>query len=157
MCVRPFSSPLQLLTVGQMQHHDDKTSVHITLNTQTVPHRKGVGNMPFAFRAYGTAHLDPPRSPPTSSTPVPGVGSTPAPLRIFPTYKRRVPSPPQRARPEKADGRGEGEGDTELDSSSSDEDDFDGGLDTRVWNHSPLRPSARHRPPRLPAHHHRRW
>ncbi|KAH9023927.1 hypothetical protein EDB84DRAFT_1564571 [Lactarius hengduanensis] len=113
---------------GIVYHHDDKTSVHITLNTQTVPHRKGVGNMPFVFRAYGTAHLDPPRSPP--STPAPGAGSTST--RIFPTYRRRVPSPPQRARPEKADGRGEG--DTDLDDSSSDEDDFDGGLDTRVWN-----------------------
>jgi hypothetical protein len=83
-----------------MQHHDDKTIVHITLNTQTVPHRKGVGNMPFVFRAYGTAHLDPPRTPPTaSSTPAPGAAvSTPAPslppLRIFPTYKRRARSPP---------------------------------------------------------------
>ncbi|KAH9041488.1 hypothetical protein EDB83DRAFT_1625598 [Lactarius deliciosus] len=119
---------------GIIYHHDDKTSVHITLNTQTVPHRKGVGNMPFVFRAYGTAHLDPPRSPP--STPAPGAGSTSTPSlpprRIFPTYRRRVPSPPQRARPEKADGRGEG--DTDLDESSSDEDDFDGGLDTRVWN-----------------------
>ena len=117
-----------------MQHHDDKTSVHITLNTQTVPHRKGVGNMPFAFRAYGTAHLDSPRSPrAASSTPASGTGSTAAqsqpPQRIFPAYKRRVPSPPPpRAR------LGEGEGDTDLDGSSSDEDDFDGGLDTRVWN-----------------------
>jgi hypothetical protein len=120
-----------------MQHHDDKTIVHITLNTQTVPHRKGVGNMPFVFRAYGTAHLDPPRTPPTASlTPAPGAAvSTPAPslppLRIFPTYKRRARSPPPlRARLETADVRV----DTELDGSSSDEDDFDGGLDTRAWN-----------------------
>lgn len=120
-----------------MQHHDDKTSVHITLNKQTVPHRKGVGNMPFVFRAYGTAHLDPSHSPPdaSSSTPAPGVGSTPPPslhpLRIFPAYKRPATGPPQRAQPETA-----GEGDTDIDGFSSDEDDFDGGLDTRVWNHT---------------------
>ncbi|KAH9037122.1 hypothetical protein EDB85DRAFT_2142705 [Lactarius pseudohatsudake] len=59
---------------GIIYHHGGKTSVHITLNTQTVQHRKGVGNMPFVFRTYGTAHLDPPRSPP--STPAPGAGST---------------------------------------------------------------------------------
>ncbi|KAH9050560.1 hypothetical protein EDB84DRAFT_1613159 [Lactarius hengduanensis] len=59
---------------GIIYHHGGKTSVHITLNTQTVPHRKGVGNMPFVFHTYGTAHLDPPRSPP--STPAPGAGST---------------------------------------------------------------------------------
>jgi hypothetical protein len=89
--------------------------------------------MPFVFRAYGTAHLDPPRLPPaTSSTTTP---ATPAPSqRIFPTYKRPAPRAPQRARlTEEADGR-RGGGDTDLDSSSSDEDDFDGGIDTRLWN-----------------------
>ncbi|KAH9017265.1 hypothetical protein EDB84DRAFT_1629148 [Lactarius hengduanensis] len=80
---------------GIIYHHDDKTSMHITLNTQTVPHRKGVGNMPFVFHAYGTAHLDPPRLPP--SMPAPGAGSTSTPSlpprRMFSTYRRRVPSP----------------------------------------------------------------
>ncbi|KAH9014467.1 hypothetical protein EDB85DRAFT_1899196 [Lactarius pseudohatsudake] len=59
---------------GIIYHHGGKTSVHITLNTQTVPHHKGVGNMPFVFHTYGTVHLDPPHSPP--STPAPGAGST---------------------------------------------------------------------------------
>ena len=133
--VRTPPLPSALLLTLQVQHHDDKTSVHITLNTQTVPHRKGVGNMPFVFRAYGTTHLDLPRSPPTSSSsttaPLTPAPSQP-PQRIFPTYKRPAPRAPQRSRPAKADGCGEG--DTDLDGSSSDEDDFDGGLDTRVWN-----------------------
>ncbi|KAF8260312.1 hypothetical protein EI94DRAFT_1748909 [Lactarius quietus] len=119
---------------GIIYHHDDKTSVHITLNTQTVPHRKGVGNMPFVFRAYGTSHLDTPCSlPSTSESSTPLAPLTPAasqpPQRIFPTYKRPAPRAPQRARPAR-----QGDGDTDLDDSSSDEDDFDGGLDTRIWN-----------------------
>ncbi|KAH9027972.1 hypothetical protein EDB85DRAFT_1892750 [Lactarius pseudohatsudake] len=56
----------------------------------------------------------------------------------FPSIQAPRPEPtttlPQRAQPEKVDGRGEG--DMNIDSSSSDEDDFDGGLDTRVWNHT---------------------
>jgi hypothetical protein len=96
--------------------------------------------MPFVFRAYGTAHLDPRPSPSAASSTSASASSqvppTPAasqpPQRIFPTYKRPAPRAPQRARPEKAAGLGEG--DTDLDGSSSDEDDFDGGLDTRMWN-----------------------
>ncbi|KAI0302789.1 hypothetical protein B0F90DRAFT_1712057 [Multifurca ochricompacta] len=103
---------------GIIYYHDDTTTVHITLNTQSVPHRKGVGNMPFVFRAY-----------------VP-----PPPARIFPAYKPPVPKPPDATlssttidtKPR------DGAGGTDIDiddSSSSEEDDFDGGLNTRVWNH----------------------
>ncbi|KAH8992680.1 hypothetical protein EDB92DRAFT_1945099 [Lactarius akahatsu] len=84
---------------GIIYHHDDQTSVHITLNTQTVPHRKGVGNMPFVFRAYGTAHLDPPRSPP--STPAPGAGSTFNPIPASPAHFPDIQAP----RPEPATAR----------------------------------------------------
>ncbi|KAI0297349.1 hypothetical protein BC826DRAFT_1103452 [Russula brevipes] len=117
------------------------TAVHITLNTQTVPHRKGVGNMPFIFRAYGTSRLDPPRprSPSTSSPTQPTLPAPPP--RIFPPYKRPRPTDPTSAVSANAKttslDRDAGPGDTEVDDScSSDEDDFDGGLDTRIWNHT---------------------
>jgi hypothetical protein len=120
------------------------TAVHITLNSQTVPHRKGVGNMPFVFRAYGTAYLDPPHSSSPSSSPtqlpcpLPAPAPLPLPPRIFPSYKRPTPTNTVGAvsgdiKPLALDGPGDTDIDDEL---SSDEDDFDGGLDTRVWNHT---------------------
>ncbi|KAF8500440.1 hypothetical protein F5888DRAFT_1633174 [Russula emetica] len=125
---------------GIIYHHDDKTAVHITLNSQTVPHRKGVGNMPFVFRAYGTFHLDPPRpsSPSSSPTQHPLPSPLPQPPRIFPSYRRSTPTNKVGAasghiKPLALDGPGDTDVDDEL---SSDEEDFDGGLDTRVWNHT---------------------
>src|SRR5258708_26397076 len=68
------------------------TEVHITVNSQTVPQRKGVGKMPFVFRAHGTVGLDPPHpsSPSSSPTqlPCPLPAPLPPPPRIFPSYKR---------------------------------------------------------------------
>ncbi|KAH9959485.1 hypothetical protein BC827DRAFT_1268832 [Russula dissimulans] len=124
---------------GIIYYHNDTTAVHITVNAQTVPHRKGVGNMPFVFRAYGPSRLDPRR--PRSPSPSPKQRSlpTPAPPRIFPTYKRPVPTNRTTAAAAAVKTRtSQGPGDTDIDDalSSSDEDDFDGGLDTRVWNHT---------------------
>lgn len=94
--------------------------------------------MPFVFRAYGDAHLDPPppRSPLSSPIQLPTPGSLPRPPRIFPTYKR-----PTKAVPSLITSGStiplDGAGDTDVDDASSeDEDDFDGGFDTRVWNHT---------------------
>ncbi|KAI9444082.1 hypothetical protein H4582DRAFT_2095424 [Lactarius indigo] len=118
-------------STGIIYYHDEKTSVHITLNTQTVPHRKGVGNMPFVFRAYGTAHLDPTRSVSgglLDASTRNRIDSSPAHLPDL--QAPRVPSAPQRPRP------------TTLTD----------GLDTRVWNRTwrvPALPLAR---PRLRTH-----
>ena len=94
--------------------------------------------MPFVFRAYGTFHLDPPRpsSPLSPSHPLPA--PLPRPPRIFPSYKRPTPTNKAGAasgnmKPLALDGPGDTDVDDEL---SSDEDDYDGGLDTRVWNHT---------------------
>ena len=96
--------------------------------------------MPFVFRAYGDVHLDPPppRSPLSSPIQLPTPGSLPRPPRIFPTYKRptkAVPAPSliTSGSTIPLDGAGDTDVDDEF---SSDEDDFDGGLDTRVWNHT---------------------
>ncbi|KAH9016352.1 hypothetical protein EDB85DRAFT_2207826 [Lactarius pseudohatsudake] len=122
-------------------------------NTQTVSHCKGVGNTLFVFCTYGTAHLDPSHSSP--STTAPGAGSTSTsslPLRrISPAYRRRVLSPPQHTWPEKVGGAKATR--TNIDGSSSDEDDFDGGLDTRVWNRTAALPHALPPPPPPPPPH----
>ncbi|KAI0263070.1 hypothetical protein BC834DRAFT_971611 [Gloeopeniophorella convolvens] len=94
-------------TRGIIYHHDDSSAVHITINTQRVPHRKGVGNTPFVFRAFGAPPLDPPRARSPSPPPPP---------RIFP--RRRVPPAPELDAP----------------SPGAAPDDFDGGLDPRAWN-----------------------
>ena len=96
--------------------------------------------MPFVFRAYGDLHLDPPppRSPLSSPIQLPTPGTLPRPPRIFPTYKRPTKAVPT---PSLITSEStiplDGEGDTDVDDTfSSDEEDFDGGLDTRVWNHT---------------------
>jgi hypothetical protein len=102
--------------------------------------------MPFVFRAYGDVHIDPrppcsPSEPNRSPTPLPT--PAPPPPRIFPAYKCPTSSATtQHARPTAATASdptrpSDGPGYTDVDSSSSsDEDDFDGGLNTRVWNHT---------------------
>lgn len=96
--------------------------------------------MPFVFRAYGTFHLDSPRpsSPSSSPSQLPLSLPTPppAPPRIFPIYKR--PTLTNAAAAASRDKKPlEGPGDTDIDDEiSSDEDDFDGGLNTRVWNNT---------------------
>ncbi|KAL4068627.1 hypothetical protein V8B97DRAFT_1918709 [Scleroderma yunnanense] len=41
-------------------HHDAHTQIHITVNTMKIPPRKGVGNTPFLFLAYGSLSLSNP-------------------------------------------------------------------------------------------------
>ncbi|KAH7909375.1 hypothetical protein BJ138DRAFT_1127723 [Hygrophoropsis aurantiaca] len=41
-------------------HHNSSTQIHITINTKKVQKRKGVGNKPFTFQAYGSVDLDAP-------------------------------------------------------------------------------------------------
>lgn len=36
-----------------LQHHSSTIQIHITINTSKIPGRKGVGNKPFVFVAYG--------------------------------------------------------------------------------------------------------
>ncbi|KAH7924393.1 hypothetical protein BV22DRAFT_1035206, partial [Leucogyrophana mollusca] len=48
------------LSRGITYHHDSSTQVHITINTKKVMSRKGVGNKPFMFQAYGSVDLDSP-------------------------------------------------------------------------------------------------
>ncbi|KIJ99749.1 hypothetical protein K443DRAFT_8150 [Laccaria amethystina LaAM-08-1] len=44
---------------GIIYHHSRTTQVYITLNTNTIPRRKGVSNVPFVFTAPGRVHLSP--------------------------------------------------------------------------------------------------
>ncbi|KAI9454493.1 hypothetical protein F5148DRAFT_1151693 [Russula earlei] len=123
---------------GIVYHHNDTTAVHVTLNAQRVPHRKGVGNMPFVFRAYGHLYLDPlrPRTPPSSPTHLPRPAPAhPARPRIFPSYRCRGRTDTRiAASANKRPLDGPGDTDVDVAFSSSDEDDFDGGLNTREWN-----------------------
>ncbi|KAH9036097.1 hypothetical protein EDB84DRAFT_1561014 [Lactarius hengduanensis] len=75
-------------------------------------------------------------------------------LNLIPTSPAHFPGI-QAPRPEPATTHlarksGRGEGDTNIDGSSSDEDDFDGGLDTRVWNRTAALPHALPPPPPPP-------
>jgi hypothetical protein len=96
--------------------------------------------MPFVFRAYRTFHLDSPRPSSPSASPTQLTPSLPAPPparpRIFPIYKRPTSTNTAAAASRKTKPL-DGPGDTDIDDDiSSDEEDFDGGLDTRVWNHT---------------------
>ncbi|KAI0031584.1 hypothetical protein K488DRAFT_86657 [Vararia minispora EC-137] len=68
--------------------HDAKRVIHITVCTQTIPPRKGVGNKPFVFRAYETVHLDP-------KSPAPGSIFPPSPFKkpALPIHSLPTPSP----------------------------------------------------------------
>ncbi|KAI6025535.1 hypothetical protein EDC04DRAFT_2930725 [Pisolithus marmoratus] len=48
------------LSKAIVYHHDARTQIHITANTRKVPHRKGKGNKPFLFEAYGSLSLSNP-------------------------------------------------------------------------------------------------
>ncbi|KAI6106586.1 hypothetical protein EV401DRAFT_2008168 [Pisolithus croceorrhizus] len=48
------------LSKAIIYHHDEHTQIHITANTRKVPHRKGKGNKPFLFEAYGSVSLSDP-------------------------------------------------------------------------------------------------
>ncbi|KAG2152598.1 uncharacterized protein EDB93DRAFT_1102927 [Suillus bovinus] len=50
------------LEKGIIYHHDSTTQIHITLNTKKIPGRKGVGNKPFLFMAWGSIDLFAPPS-----------------------------------------------------------------------------------------------
>ncbi|THH18852.1 hypothetical protein EW146_g2209 [Bondarzewia mesenterica] len=102
------------------QHHDAKTTIHITTNTQPITTRKGVGNKPFVFRAFGEIHLDPSYVPPK-------------PKLIFPSVAKSKPAASllgKSTSPNKAGDTGASEEEEDQDQ----EEDFDGGLDTRCWN-----------------------
>ncbi|KAG2039297.1 hypothetical protein BDR03DRAFT_998923 [Suillus americanus] len=45
------------LEKGIIYHHDSTIQIHITLNTKKIPGRKGVGNKPFLFMAWGSIDL----------------------------------------------------------------------------------------------------
>ncbi|KAG1727496.1 hypothetical protein EDB19DRAFT_1749935 [Suillus lakei] len=60
---------------GIIYHHDSTTQVHITLNTKKIPGRKGVGNKPFLFMAWGSIDLFAPSSA-TSSIILTGIEIT---------------------------------------------------------------------------------
>ncbi|KAI6006487.1 hypothetical protein F5J12DRAFT_94756 [Pisolithus orientalis] len=48
------------LSKAIIYHHDVHTQIHISANTKKVPHRKGKGNKPFLFEAYGSVSLSNP-------------------------------------------------------------------------------------------------
>ncbi|KAA1476119.1 hypothetical protein DENSPDRAFT_932818 [Dentipellis sp. KUC8613] len=117
-------------------HHDADTTIHITVNTQSVPKRKGVGNKPFVFRAFGEIQMDPWYTPPPPreyGAMKRVAGSRP--LRF--TRRRRAPTPPdgEENRDDTAEADEAGN-DTEADDEEEEEEeeDWDGGLDTRTWN-----------------------
>lgn len=60
---------------GIIYHHDSTTQIHITLNTKKIPGRKGVGNKPFLFMAWGSIDLFAPPSA-TSSIILTGIEVT---------------------------------------------------------------------------------
>ncbi|KAG2139250.1 hypothetical protein DEU56DRAFT_324469 [Suillus clintonianus] len=47
---------------GIIYHHDSTTQIHITMNTKKIPGRKGVGNKPYLFMAWGSIDLFAPPS-----------------------------------------------------------------------------------------------
>jgi hypothetical protein len=50
------------LEKGIIYHHNSTIQIHITLNTKKIPGRKGVGNKPFLFMAWGSIDLFAPPS-----------------------------------------------------------------------------------------------
>ncbi|KAI0041510.1 hypothetical protein FA95DRAFT_1610949 [Auriscalpium vulgare] len=128
--------PRMTFTHAIIYHHDAETQVHISISSQSVPHRKGVGNTPYVFRAFGRVRLD--------KSYVPSRSPSPPPRLIFPRVRKK-PLFPSKHRAPPVTKRSEGPGDTEVESSddqsrertitlSTHLPDFDGGLDTSPWN-----------------------
>ncbi|KZV73912.1 hypothetical protein PENSPDRAFT_648486 [Peniophora sp. CONT] len=59
------------LSKAIVYRHDSQRVIHITVCTQTIPARKGVGNKPYVFRAYEDISLDPTPIEPSSVFPSP--------------------------------------------------------------------------------------
>ncbi|CAA7268386.1 unnamed protein product [Cyclocybe aegerita] len=79
--------------IGIVYHHSPTTQVHVTLNGQKLPRRRGRSNCPYVFSARGRVHLSPPPLPrpifshPPSSSPFSGSKGK---HKFVPPPKRRV-------------------------------------------------------------------
>ncbi|KAI0318804.1 hypothetical protein OF83DRAFT_898311 [Amylostereum chailletii] len=82
------------LNRGIIYRHDPTRAIHVTMCTQSIPARKGVGNKPFVFRAFGTIDLDPPVPPPVSIFPSPFKKPTSKALVSLLTPSQLSPSKP---------------------------------------------------------------
>ena len=117
--------PRSSLQSSLKQHRDDRTSVHIT---QPVLHRKGVWNMSFVF-TYDTAHLN---SLLAFRRLCPHTTTTNA--RCAPASQVHLSGTPPRERNSALGPKMQTGGATALMAPLWDEDDFDGRLNTRMWN-----------------------
>ncbi|KAH9023610.1 hypothetical protein EDB85DRAFT_1894715 [Lactarius pseudohatsudake] len=138
-----FVSPVH---ATRSAHHHDKTSVHQHADRVTLQRC-----WEHTFRLLHLRHRAP-RS--LSLVSLNDSTRSRINLNLIPTSPAHFPGI-QAPRPEPATTHlarksGRGEGDTNIDGSSSDKDDFDGGLDTRVWNRTAALPHALPPPPPPP-------
>ncbi|KZT20189.1 hypothetical protein NEOLEDRAFT_1151487 [Neolentinus lepideus HHB14362 ss-1] len=89
---------------GLIYHHNDHTTLHITINTVPLPSRKGTGNRPYTFFARGHINLNelptPEPSPSHPQARIPLYTRTPT---IFPSGKNALSLPPWIMRPKDMD------------------------------------------------------
>ncbi|VDB87893.1 unnamed protein product [Peniophora sp. CBMAI 1063] len=86
------------LSKAIVYRHDSQRVVHITVCTQTIPARKGVGNKPYVFRAYEDISLDPTPIEPSSVFPSPPKTQTLLTTRT--TARTRAPHTPDPSPPD---------------------------------------------------------
>jgi hypothetical protein len=95
--------------------------VHITVNTNTIPRRKGVSNTPFVFTARGRVHLSPiPLPPPNFALPLKLKQATTKPKKVpVKSVSQRVSSSKlsRESRRTLADIEANGDSDSEFESS----------------------------------------
>ncbi|KAH6900906.1 hypothetical protein BKA70DRAFT_1312916 [Coprinopsis sp. MPI-PUGE-AT-0042] len=101
------------ITRGIIYIHSRTTRIHITINTSSLPRRRGKGNTPYVFAAQGRVHLSLPPLPKLSFTAVPRRRTRSltrdeeaAALRALPTATRtksKTPAPTEDADPEDAE------------------------------------------------------